>query len=98
MQGSILDHVGRTPLVPLRRLNLGLRPAISLKVESLNPGGSIKDRVGMAMIEEAERQRLAPARRNDHRGDRGEYRRRAGHGGRGQGIPLHLRAARQDER
>ena len=56
MQGSILDHVGRTPLVPLRRLNLGLRPTICLKVESLNPGGSIKDRVGIAMIEEAERQ------------------------------------------
>jgi cystathionine beta-lyase/cystathionine gamma-synthase len=31
MQGSILDHVGRTPLVPLHRLNLGLRPAIYLK-------------------------------------------------------------------
>ncbi|MGC1722828.1 MAG: pyridoxal-phosphate dependent enzyme [Isosphaeraceae bacterium] len=56
MQGSILDHVGRTPLVPLRRLNLGLRPTICLKVESLNPGGSIKDRVAIAMIDEAERQ------------------------------------------
>ena len=56
MQGSILDHVGRTPLVPLRRLNQGLSATICLKVESLNPGGSIKDRVGMAMIDEAERQ------------------------------------------
>jgi cystathionine beta-synthase len=56
MNGSILDHVGRTPLVPLRRLNQGLSPTICLKVESLNPGGSIKDRVGIAMIEEAERQ------------------------------------------
>jgi cystathionine beta-synthase len=56
MNGSILDHVGRTPLVPLRRLNQGLSSTICLKVESLNPGGSIKDRVGIAMIEEAERQ------------------------------------------
>src|SRR3954454_24603592 len=56
MQGSILDHVGRTPLVPLRRLKEGLSATICLKVESLNPGGSIKDRVGIAMIEEAERQ------------------------------------------
>src|SRR5208337_2530421 len=56
MQGSILDHVGHTPLVPLRRLNLGLRPTICLKVESSNPGGSIKDRVAIAMIDEAERQ------------------------------------------
>src|SRR3954454_15584455 len=54
MQGSILDHVGRTPLVPIRRLCQGLSATICLKVESLNPGGSIKDRVGIAMIEEAE--------------------------------------------
>ena len=56
MQGSILDHVGRTPLVPLRRLNLGLAPTICLKVESSNPGGSIKDRVAIAMIDVAEKQ------------------------------------------
>jgi cystathionine beta-synthase len=56
MQGSILDHVGRTPLVPLQRLNEGLRPAICAKLECLNPGGSIKDRVAIAMIAEAERQ------------------------------------------
>ena len=42
--------------------------------------------------------RLAPPRRHDHRGDRRQYRRRAGHGRRRQGLPLHLRAARQDER
>ena len=52
---SILSHVGHTPLVPLHRLKLGLAPLISLKLESLNPGGSIKDRVGVAMVEEAER-------------------------------------------
>jgi cystathionine beta-synthase len=56
MQGSILDYVGRTPLVPLHRLSQGLRASVCLKVESLNPGGSIKDRVGIAMIDEAERQ------------------------------------------
>ena len=56
MQGSILDHVGGTPLVPLRRLNQGLLATICLKVESSNPGGSIKDRVAIAMIEEGERQ------------------------------------------
>jgi cystathionine beta-synthase len=56
MHGSILNHVGRTPLVPIRRLGAGLSPTICLKVESLNPGGSIKDRVAIAMIEEAERE------------------------------------------
>jgi cystathionine beta-synthase len=61
MQGSILDHVGRTPIVPLRRLGEGLLPTICVKLESLNPGGSIKDRVAIAMIEEAEREgRLRP--------------------------------------
>jgi len=56
MRGSILDHVGKTPLVRLRKLADGLRAEVWVKVESQNPGGSIKDRVGIAMIEEAERQ------------------------------------------
>ncbi|MDR3622380.1 MAG: cystathionine beta-synthase [Paludisphaera borealis] len=56
MQGSILDYVGRTPLLPLRRLGEGISPTVCVKLESLNPGGSIKDRVAIAMIDEAERQ------------------------------------------
>ncbi len=56
IRGSILEHVGCTPLIPLRRLSQGLMPSILLKLESLNPGGSIKDRVAIAMIEEAQRQ------------------------------------------
>src|SRR4051794_16538334 len=55
MVGSILEAVGRTPLVRLRRIAEGLQAAVYAKVESLNPGGSIKDRVGAAMVEEAER-------------------------------------------
>src|SRR6266568_6289231 len=55
MQDSILQSVGRTPLVRLRRIAEGLLPSVYAKVESLNPGGSIKDRVGVAMIVEAER-------------------------------------------
>lgn len=58
---SILDYVGRTPLVRLGRLGEGLAAQVWVKVESLNPGGSVKDRVGIAMIKEAERQgRLRP--------------------------------------
>src|SRR3954452_8272690 len=56
MPRSLLDHIGKTPLVPLRRLAEGVPASVWVKVESLNPGGSIKDRVGIAMIEEAERQ------------------------------------------
>jgi cystathionine beta-synthase len=47
--------VGRTPLVRLRRLSEGLQAQVYVKVESLNPGGSVKDRVAVAMIAEAER-------------------------------------------
>jgi cystathionine beta-synthase len=55
MQETILQSVGRTPLVRLRRLTEGLKASIYAKVESLNPGGSIKDRVAMSMVADAER-------------------------------------------
>ena len=56
--GSILEAVGHTPLVRLHRVTAGLRPTILAKVETLNPGGSVKDRIGLPMIEEAERRGL----------------------------------------
>jgi cystathionine beta-synthase len=55
MQETILQSIGRTPLVRLRRLSEGLKASVYVKLESLNPGGSVKDRVGLAMIAEAER-------------------------------------------
>src|SRR5262245_43163497 len=55
MQETILQSVGRTPLVRLRRVTEGLKASVYVKLESLNPGGSVKDRVGLAMIAEAER-------------------------------------------
>jgi len=55
MQETILQSIGRTPLVQLRRMSEGLQASVYVKLESLNPGGSVKDRVGMAMISEAER-------------------------------------------
>src|SRR5262252_9408350 len=58
MQDNILQSVGRTPLVRLRRVSEGLQAAICIKVESMNPGGSVKDRVAVAMIAEAERRGL----------------------------------------
>jgi cystathionine beta-synthase len=51
---SILDAVGNTPLVRLSRLGRGLTSSILAKVEYLNPGGSVKDRIGLAMVERAE--------------------------------------------
>src|ERR1700745_3482068 len=55
MQETILQSIAKTPLVKLRRLTEGLKASVYVKVEALNPGGSVKDRVGVAMIAEAER-------------------------------------------
>ncbi|HKH35410.1 MAG TPA: pyridoxal-phosphate dependent enzyme, partial [Beijerinckiaceae bacterium] len=52
---SILDAVGETPLVRLSRLGRPLKPQLVAKIEALNPGGSIKDRAALALIEAAER-------------------------------------------
>ena len=58
---SILDAIGHTPLVRLSRYGAGLTPQLVAKVEALNPGGSIKDRVAVKLIEAAERDgRLQP--------------------------------------
>ena len=51
---DILRLVGHTPLVEIRRLNPHPHVKIMAKIESMNPGGSIKDRVAVAMIEAAE--------------------------------------------
>src|SRR5436190_20804852 len=56
IKDSILGAIGDTPLVRLLRIGAGLRPQLVAKVESLNPGGSIKDRIAVAMIEAAERE------------------------------------------
>ncbi|MEA2146508.1 MAG: cystathionine beta-synthase [Solirubrobacteraceae bacterium] len=58
---SILDTIGHTPLVRLSRMAAGLVPEVVAKLETFNPGGSIKDRVAVALIEAAERDgRLVP--------------------------------------
>ena len=54
IKDSILDTVGNTPLVRLSRIAAGLTPQVVAKVEYFNPGGSIKDRVAMKMVEAAE--------------------------------------------
>ena len=52
---TILDHVGNTPLLKLKHVTDSLRADIYVKCEFTNPGGSIKDRMALRMIEEAER-------------------------------------------
>lgn len=54
VRGTILGRIGDTPLVPLRRIGAGLRGELWAKIESANPGGSVKDRAGLWMIIAAE--------------------------------------------
>ncbi len=54
-KNSILEQVGNTPLIKLNRLSKGLKPQIFAKLESANPGGSVKDRIGYNMIMDAEK-------------------------------------------
>jgi cystathionine beta-synthase len=51
----VIDLVGGTPLVRLNRVTVGLPAQVLAKVEYLNPGGSVKDRIAVAMVEDAER-------------------------------------------
>ncbi|HWP82082.1 MAG TPA: cystathionine beta-synthase [Bacteroidota bacterium] len=58
---TILSTIGRTPLVKINKLSRGCKGTILAKVESFNPGGSVKDRIGVGIIEDAEREgRLKP--------------------------------------
>ncbi len=55
---NILERIGDTPLVRMNRIGRHVRPAILAKVEYLNPAGSVKDRISIQMIEDAERDGL----------------------------------------
>ncbi len=52
---NIIELIGNTPLVKLNKVTRGIEATILAKLELLNPGGSVKDRIGIAMIEDAER-------------------------------------------
>jgi len=55
---SILELVGHTPLIRINRMNPVAGVELLVKLESMNPGGSVKDRIGLMMIEQAESQGL----------------------------------------
>jgi cystathionine beta-synthase len=55
---NILEAIGHTPLVRLNRINHGLKPQMYVKADYTNPGGSVKDRIGITMIDDAEKRGL----------------------------------------
>jgi cystathionine beta-synthase len=55
---NILEAIGHTPLVRLNRINHGLKPQMYVKADYTNPGGSVKDRIGVTMIDDAEKRGL----------------------------------------
>src|SRR5512144_514791 len=55
VHAGVQGTIGRTPLVALSRIGAGLPARLVAKLESRNPGGSVKDRIAVAMIEDAER-------------------------------------------
>lgn len=58
VKNNILEAIGDTPLIRMQRVTAGLSPVILAKVESFNPGGSVKDRIGLPMVEDFERRGL----------------------------------------
>jgi len=55
---NVLESIGKTPLIRLKKLTEGIEATVVAKLESKNPGGSIKDRICKSMLEEAEKQGL----------------------------------------
>jgi cysteine synthase A len=57
LYNNIVETIGKTPLVKLNKVTEGIDATVALKCEFFNPLGSVKDRIGMAMIEAAEKKR-----------------------------------------
>ncbi|MFW9818743.1 MAG: cysteine synthase A [Candidatus Thorarchaeota archaeon] len=58
LYNNIIETIGKTPLVKLNRITKNIEPSIYAKLEYFNPGGSVKDRIAMSMIEKAEEEGL----------------------------------------
>ena len=95
---SLIDLVGNTPLVQLSRVTEGAKPLVLAKLEYINPGGSVKDRIAVKMVEAAEREGLLKPGRHHRRADQREHRGRLGHRGPVPGLLVRLRLSGQGER
>lgn len=71
---SVTDLIGGTPLVRLNRIVPEGSAEIYLKLEYQNPGSSVKDRIALSIVEEAEKEGLLKYRRHDCRSNQRQYR------------------------
>ena len=96
LKDSILDTIGATPVVRLSRIAAGVRPQVVAKLESFNPGGSIKDRIAVSLIEAAERDGKLRAGGTIVEPTSRQHWHRAGDRGAAQRLSRDRRDARQD--
>ena len=89
IQKNITECIGQTPLVQLNRIAGNAVATIAAKLESHNPLGSVKDRIGRAMIDAAEREGQAPAGHNHHRAHQRQHGHRPGLRLCGAGLQAH---------
>ena len=76
LYNNITETVGRTPMVKLNRITEGLPGTVAVKMESRNPLASVKDRIGVAMIEDAEKKGLIKSYMGGTTAERGGRRKR----------------------
>ena len=94
---QVVQAVGATPLVRLNNLTRGLEATILAKLEFMNPLGSVKDRIGAAMILAGGEARPPDSRRPDRGAHQRQHRHRPGLCGRRPGLPPHPHHARHHE-
>ncbi len=94
---SILDTIGETPIVKLKNMTTDEMAQIYVKLESFNPGGSVKDRIALRMIEDAEKKRQVEAWNDDHRTNIREYWYWFGNGRRRKRLSCNASYARDNE-
>ena len=88
---QLTELIGNTPLLELNKFseNKGLSTPLIAKIEFFNPGGSVKDRIALAMIEDCGKERDSETRSNHHRTDQRQHRCRTGSGQCRKGLPPH---------